>query len=118
MEDRKVPVEDPKRGPDRGVDLDARLKAAQDRIRPKAESGQKSDLGAAMRIAVDLVAGLIVGVAIGLGLDHWLGTGPWLLILFFILGAAAGIRNVMKTAQRMEAAARQPSQHGNGADES
>ena len=80
-------------------DFDSRLKAA--RARRDAAQGEQrgaanSGLGLAMRIAVELVAALAVGVAIGWGLDRWLGTKPWLLILFFILGSAAGIMNVLR----------------------
>jgi ATP synthase protein I len=53
-------------------------------------------LGFAVRIGVDIVAALIVGVGMGLLLDHWLGTKPWMLIVFFILGAAAGMLNVFR----------------------
>ena len=89
-------------------ELDSRLQAAQARPTPQEPSRKDaaSGLGAAFRIAVDLVAGVAVGVAIGLLLDRWLGTAPWLLIVFFLLGSAAGIRNVFKTAQRLEEAAR------------
>lgn len=55
-------------------------------------------LGMAMRIGVELVAGVGVGAGIGYFLDRWLGTGPWLLILFFFLGAAGGIMNVYRAA--------------------
>ncbi|MBF0354686.1 MAG: AtpZ/AtpI family protein [Alphaproteobacteria bacterium] len=55
-----------------------------------------SGLGAAMRIGVELVSALIVGVGIGYGLDHFLGTRPWLMVLFFFLGSAAGILNVWR----------------------
>jgi len=48
-----------------------------------------------------LVAALIVGVGIGLLLDRWLGTTPWFLIVFFLLGAAAGILNVYRAASGM-----------------
>ena len=37
-----------------------------------------------------------VGVGIGLLLDRWLDTGPWFLLLFFVLGAAAGMLNVYR----------------------
>lgn len=49
-----------------------------------------------MRIGVEIVAALIVGVAIGYFLDRWLGTKPWFLLLFFVLGAAAGFMNVFR----------------------
>src|SRR3546814_7162662 len=50
----------------------------------------------ALRIGVEIVAALIVGVGIGLLLDWWLGTKPWFLLLFFVLGAAAGFMNVFR----------------------
>lgn len=48
------------------------------------------------RVGIDFVAGLITGVVLGLVCDFWLKTAPWGLILFFLIGAAAGLRNVMK----------------------
>ncbi len=93
-------------------DLDARLKAAKARQQPATRAPASGGMGAAMRVAIDLVAGIAVGAAIGLGLDRWLGTEPWLLILFFILGAAAGFVNVYRTAQRMQAEAQEKSAAG------
>ena len=50
----------------------------------------------AWRIGLELVSALVVGVVIGILLDRWLGTKPWLLILFFVLGSAAGLLNVYR----------------------
>ena len=58
-----------------------------------------SGFGQAFRIAAELVSGLLVGLGIGWGLDEWLGTKPWLLILFFFLGAAAGMLNVYRATK-------------------
>lgn len=85
-------------------DLDTRLRRA--RGEDKNEGGPKGGrgsmasegLGMAMRIGVELVAGVAVGAGIGYFLDRWLGTGPWLLILFFFLGAAGGMMNVYRAA--------------------
>jgi ATP synthase protein I len=55
-----------------------------------------SGFGMAMRIGTELVAALIVGVGIGFFLDKWLGTAPWFLVVFFFLGAGAGILNVYR----------------------
>ncbi|MEM7227151.1 MAG: AtpZ/AtpI family protein [Pseudomonadota bacterium] len=84
-------------------DLDERLKVARARQetdqRPSGRAGAAgSGMGFGFRIATDLIVGLVVGIAIGLGLDTWLGTKPWLMIVFFFLGAAAGILNVYRTA--------------------
>jgi len=109
MEDRKDAPGDPKQGRNADADLAARLDAARIRMRPKDKTKQTGEIGAAMRIAVDIVAGIAVGTGIGWFLDRTFGTTPWLLVLFFVLGAAAGIRNVLKTAQRLEIEARQTS---------
>lgn len=98
------------RNKDESLDeLNTRLKAAQARQdggkRKSAKRQRGGDFGPAVRVGVDLVSGVIVGVLIGLALDHWLDTSPWLMVVFFILGSAAGITNVMRSAHKMEAEA-------------
>lgn len=55
-------------------------------------------LGLAFRVSVELVSALVVGAAIGWSLDYWLETRPWLMVVFIILGGAAGILNVYRLA--------------------
>lgn len=55
-----------------------------------------------IRIGIDLFSGVVFGVVVGLALDRWLGTAPWLMIVFIILGTAAGIFNVIRTAKEEE----------------
>ena len=55
------------------------------------------------RMVADFVAAIIVGGVIGYFADSFLGTKPWLLILLLILGFIAGVRNTMRTYQRMQA---------------
>ena len=55
-----------------------------------------------MRMAAELVAAVIVGGIIGWGLDWLLGTKPWLFLVFFVLGFAAGILNVVRAYERMQ----------------
>ena len=55
-----------------------------------------------MRMAAELVAAVIVGGSIGWGLDWVLGSRPWLFLLFFLLGFAAGVLNVMRAYERMQ----------------
>lgn len=85
-------------------DLDARLRRAHER-RPEQgvdkDRGPNRDsigagLGFALRIGIELVAALAVGVGIGFLLDRWLGTAPWLMVVFFFLGSAAGFLNVYR----------------------
>jgi ATP synthase protein I len=45
-----------------------------------------------------MVAGVAVGAVIGWLLDRWLGISPWGLIVFLLLGFAAGVLNLMRAA--------------------
>jgi ATP synthase protein I len=91
-------------------DFDARLKKAMAARDEGGRGGQRSTpkefsgLGVAFRVGVELASTLAVGTALGYFLDRWLGTLPWLLILFFFLGGAAGVLNVFRLARRMERA--------------
>jgi len=93
-----------RRPPSSLEDLDARVREARDRqasetrMRDGGEGGG-SELGVAWRIGIELVSALIVGVGIGYLLDRWLGTRPWLLVVFFVLGSAAGLLNVFRATK-------------------
>jgi ATP synthase protein I len=50
------------------------------------------------RLSSELVAGVLVGAGIGWLLDRLLGVSPWGLIIFLLLGFAAGVLNVMRSA--------------------
>jgi ATP synthase protein I len=63
--------------------------------------GDASGLARGLRLSTELVAGVIVGAAIGWFLDRWLGSSPWGFIVFLLLGFAAGILNVMRSAGLM-----------------
>ena len=41
---------------------------------------------------------MLVGAGIGWLLDRWLGISPWGMIVFLLLGFAAGVLNVMRAA--------------------
>jgi ATP synthase protein I len=58
--------------------------------------------GIGVRIGVELVAGIGVGSLIGYGLDAWLGTRPWLMVVFFFLGAAASVMNMYRAVQGLD----------------
>ena len=70
------------------------------------QSGDGSGDGAArasamargFRLSSELIAGVAVGALIGWGFDRLLSTSPWGLIVFFLLGFAAGVINVMRSA--------------------
>ena len=61
-----------------------------------------SSIGAAFKLSTELVAAVAVGTIIGFILDKTFGTTPWIIIIFFFLGVAAGIMNVFKSAKNMQ----------------
>ncbi|MGK2285717.1 AtpZ/AtpI family protein [Pedomonas sp. V897] len=83
--------------------LSARLKQArtgQDDSRAEGSQSKKA-MSYGLRMGVELVAAVLVGAGMGWLLDRWFGTSPWLLILFFLFGVAAGFRNVQRASMEM-----------------
>jgi ATP synthase protein I len=81
------------------------------RVKAQRDAGHQADRDAemrgrgmayGMRMAAELVAAVIVGGVIGWGLDWVVGTRPWLFLLFFLVGFAAGVRNVLRGYERMQ----------------
>jgi ATP synthase protein I len=94
--------------PDDEAALSARLQRLGNRLaqanrQPENGSGPRqatdaSAIARGFRLSTELVAGVLVGAAIGWLLDRWLGISPWGLIVFLLLGFAAGVLNVMRAA--------------------
>ena len=57
---------------------------------------EKTFVNVFSRLATELLAGLLIGAGIGWTIDTWLGTTPWFLVLFFLLGGVAGILNLWR----------------------
>ena len=86
-------------------DFKTRLKIAKEKITNldnKNNTENSSFLGNAFKLVTELVSAVLVGTIIGFILDSWFDTKPWLIIIFFFLGTAAGILNVIRTANRMQ----------------
>jgi ATP synthase protein I len=86
-------------------DFKTRLKIAKSKLKNNSESDEEkrgSFIGFAFKLGTELVASVAVGTIIGFILDTWFDTKPWLIIIFFFLGSAAGILNVIRTAKRMQ----------------
>ena len=86
-------------------DFKTRLKIAKSKIKKQINPNEEkrgSFMGNAFKLGTELVAAVGVGTIIGFILDSWFGTKPWLIIIFFFLGAAAGIMNVIRAAERMQ----------------
>jgi ATP synthase protein I len=95
-------------GPENLRDLGKRLDEAQAKRAVRTARQPPTQMGIAFRFATELVAALLVGGAVGWGVDWLFGrfgihTKPAFLILLFILGAAAGIRNVVRAAGQLNA---------------
>ena len=85
--------------------LTTRLKSAKDKMDLKSlnnDNNQPSSLGMALKLSTEMVAAVLVGTIIGYILDSWFDSKPWLIIIFFFVGVAAGITNVVRTAKLMQ----------------
>lgn len=66
----------------------------QDRKAFFRELGKYSALGLEMAISV------VIGLGVGYYLDRWLGTSPWLTVVWIGIGFAAGVRSLYRAAIR------------------
>ena len=90
-------------------DLD-RLRSLEERLAKatKAPAKEPSVAGTsfsqgevAWRMVIELVAGMFLGLAIGYGLDTLFGTLPIFLVIFALLGFAAGVKTMMGSARQL-----------------
>jgi ATP synthase protein I len=86
--------------------LGARIREARSAHAGKspAPDSRGSAMGAAFKLATEMVAGVAVGGGMGYFADKFAGTSPFLLILFLLLGGAAGIMNAVRVAKEMQKA--------------
>ena len=85
-------------------DITTRLEIAKKNIKntqKNKEGSNAASLGKALKISTELVAAVVVGSIIGFLLDGWFDTKPLLTICFFIMGVAAGMLNVFRSAKKM-----------------
>lgn len=82
--------------------LDAKIrKARAEKEEPPAPPPQPSGLGLAMRMGIEFVCSVAVGATTGYWLDRWLETSPWLFLVCFALGTAAGFKTLITITQRI-----------------
>jgi ATP synthase protein I len=97
----------PKEGSPNFQDFDERLRRARESARlPEDDEEAKGPArasigGAGVQVGVELVAGVIGGGLIGYWLDRWFETWPVLFLIFFFLGAAAGMLNAYRYVRRI-----------------
>lgn len=91
--------------PDRAKleELGRRIEAAKSPApaRPHSEE-HYSQANLAWRMVIELVAGLGIGFAIGYGLDMVFGTLPFLLVVFTLMGFAAGVKTMVASAREVQ----------------
>ena len=86
-----------RRSQDIGQRLDTVNRQRDQGTRPRGPSPASRGL----RASAELIGGIVAGGLIGWYLDKWLGMQkPVMFVLFFLLGAAAGIMNVIRSAMR------------------
>ena len=87
-------------------DISTRLKSAKKKFSKgydkKPQTSGSSLLGVAFKMSTELVAAVLIGTFIGFILDSWFDTKPILIIIFFLMGVAAGITNVFRSAKNMQ----------------
>jgi ATP synthase protein I len=86
-------------------EISTRLEIAKKKINSNQKENDGSNaasFGKALKISTELVAAVAVGSILGFILDNWFDTKPLLTIFFFIMGVAAGIINVIKSAKKMQ----------------
>ena len=88
----------------RRLQLEAKLATRRPASRDGKDAPNSSGMtgfGAAIKLSSEFVAGIAVGVGIGWVLDRWAGTSPWGLIVFLLLGFAAAVLNVLRSAGKV-----------------
>lgn len=84
--------------------LDARIKAAQSKYADDPrEKEDHSALGMAWKLSTELVVSVLVGTGLGYGLDKLLNSSPWFMLIGIGFGFAAGIKSVLRVADKMDA---------------
>ena len=90
-------------------DFDTRLRRARgnggNAGRGGASVDSQSGKGMAFRIGTEIVVAVAVGGSIGFLIDTWLDMRPWFLIVFLLLGNAAGLWNVFRITRNQGYAA-------------
>lgn len=102
---------DPDKPPDSasGSKDPAALRRAAEAARAAHSAGQAppptNAASLALRFGGEFGAAVLVGAGLGFGVDYWLRTGPWGLVIGLCLGFATGVVNVVRLARATSAAA-------------
>ena len=99
------------------AELEAKLQNLRAAPEPNPHMGEHySQAQMAWRMVIELVAGLAIGFGIGYGLDALLGTRPFLMVVFCLLGFIAGVKTMIRSAREMGAKAERDGAYQNAAE--
>jgi ATP synthase protein I len=81
-------------------ELEAALTARRPAVSEKeaSRSGGMAGVGSALRLSSEFIAGIVVGAALGWAIDYYAGTSPFGLVVFLLIGFAAGVVNALRSA--------------------
>ncbi|MBT2185839.1 AtpZ/AtpI family protein [Sphingobium nicotianae] len=98
------PGQDPIAKDSRIGSLEERLKRAEavEQVRTNAgqTGGTDENTRLGNRVLAELIGGLVGGALIGFVLDKWIGTSPWLLLVFLFLGIFVAFRNIIRISTK------------------
>ena len=95
-------------------DLAARISRAQGERRAdvgqagKSAAKNMSGMSRGLRLGSEFIAAILVGAGMGYVFDMWFGTSPWIMLVMLLVGFAAGVLNVARSASQMNKAAPPP----------
>ena len=90
------------KAPDENLNsLKKKIQKAKEKIEEPVVEAPKP-LGKIMKVVVEIVAAMAVGLGIGILIDNYFDTRPFFIIVFFLLGSAAGIMNVFRVAKSLQ----------------
>ena len=79
-------------------------------IDPAARTGKRAyNALSASSVGLELGLSVAIGLFVGYYMDQWLGTQPWMLLLWLVFGLAAGFRGVFRAINRADRAAEEES---------
>lgn len=98
------PGQDPIAEDDRIRSLEERLKRAEAIEQVRTGTGQAGgtdeNYRLGNRVLGELIGGLAGGALVGWVLDRFIGTSPWLLLVFLFLGIIVAFRNIIRISTK------------------
>jgi ATP synthase protein I len=96
-------MSEPDPDPEKLRALGRKLDEAHEQRRVREVRPPPTQAGIAFRFTTEMVLATVVGAAMGWGIDRLFGTRPFGIIIVTLLGAAAGIRGVIRAAAEINA---------------